>query len=41
MLLKHSTLVASKDANAEVQSGLTGLDEIFPRCDAVILYGHL
>jgi hypothetical protein len=41
MLLKHSSLVASKDATAEMQSGLTGLDEAFPRCLAVILYDYL
>jgi len=41
MLLKHSTLVASNDAIAEVRSGLTGLDETFPRCDSVILYAYL
>jgi len=39
--LKHSTLVASKDTTAEVRSVLTGLDEAFPRCDAVILYDYL
>lgn len=31
----------SKDATAEVRSGLTGLDGTFQRCDAVILYGYL
>jgi hypothetical protein len=41
MALKHSTLVASNNAIAEVWSGLTDLDETFSRCDAVILYGYL
>jgi hypothetical protein len=41
MLLKHSTLFASYDATAEVRSGLTGLDEAFPRQNAVLLYGYL